>query len=254
MTIDKAHWIFKQKINRLNSEHYRDLLPIQIDDLLNRGTFWYMEHLGQTHKLPFETTQARMDMLSTLVVKFPEQSELAPAATSDNQYEFRFGDLKYPYAHLVRAYGKCGELVVPVSIVKHDELSKVLGDAFQKPSKKWGKLVGSLGKSTENDTTSALYVHSEEGFVIDKLRIEYIRKPERVFVGGYDSVEYLACVKAGGSDCSNQYLSSSSDKQQCELPELYHELWVDVAVYLYTGRTENPQLLAFTEKKIITQT
>jgi len=228
MSIQKLHWLIKERYNKLDSNHYRDLTPMEIDQAADDATFQLMEFVFDNEKQP------AFDMIANLVVTASEQPALTPKATTTDAvgivYEFDLSNLLYPYYHYKRAFAvtDCG--LVKVELVGHGRLSDVLNDQFSKPSKKWKRLVGTIAKnSTENDYS--LYIYSETGFAIESLSLEYVRLPRKVFFGGYDSIEYLECLSNGGtaSTCS-QYYNSATAPQDSEIDETYHTLLADFAV------------------------
>lgn len=251
MNIAKQHLEFKNRFNKLNSNHYPDLNTSQIDSLIDAAAIFLLRLRGKE----YEETQFLKDLFSTLTVKYPEQAELASYDTQDTgiiQHEFKLSELKYPYRGHVRSYVRCGGQVVPVSIIKHDEQQKI-NDSYQKPSFKWKRLSGMMGKSSDEEGQS-LYVNSD--VELDALRIEYIKQPKKVFFGYYDTIEYLDCTRRlhenfPGVESCNQYYSATDIPVNSDLPEQFHDLQVDVAVYLATGKTENAQLLSISQLKLI---
>ena len=227
MIISKMHWLFKDRFNRLDSNHYEDLTPARIDNRLQNAINFFVEHYAQSNQLPFESTQSRLDMISTLVVR---SEPVQPTLISDNLYEVRLDNLSYEYKHLVRASIKCSDQdagIVSVRIIKHDDLTHSLNDEFQKPNIAWKRVLGTIGKNTNNDNTSSLFIYTDG--LIDTVYIDYIRKPVEVFFGGYNTLEYLDCQNSGGVDCS-QYNSNGDDPVHCDIAEGYHDLIVDFAV------------------------
>lgn len=218
--------MFKERYNKLDSNHYRDLTNIQIDQAINDGVFIFLEN----NVFP-EINQQKFDMVSNLIVTQPEQTVLTPVSSSDNVYEFDLTQLKYPYLHYKRAFANtnCGRY--KVEIVGHGRLDDILNDEFQKPSKKWRRLIGKFSKNSTKDTKS-LYIYSDEDFIVEDLSLEYVRKPKDFFSGGYDTLEYLDCVRLSGGNSSscNQFKNSSSPVQDLEIDENYHTLIVDYAV------------------------
>lgn len=238
MNIARQHWEFKLRFNKLNSNHKEDMNPAKIDSLLNQAPIWIIQNYGQA----FEKFQFLKDMFATLVVKYPEQEDLSVFNSTDNVYEFKMANLKYPYFHLVRAYAKCNDEIVKVSIIRHDETYK-LTSHYSKPNYKWHRVLGEIGRSSDGDGQS-LYVHSD--VELTSLRVEYIKQPKEVFFGKYNTIEYVHCVRNNGANCE-QYYSETDSPVDSEFPEQYHSFQVDVAVYLAAGKTENinlQQLLA----------
>lgn len=252
MNIAKQHKEFKLRLNKVDSNHDIDFRPNQIDSFIDAAAIFMIEHYGELK--PFAKSQFGKDLFSTLLIKYPDQPELLPSSSTGQQYEFLLSSLKYKYLHLDRAYVQCGTNVVPISLITHDEQDK-LNDHYTKPSFLWKRLLGIIGKSSTT-TGSSLYVYSDVVLgSTKKLRIEYIKYPNKVFFGNYDTIEYLDCQRRSNlnfpvEDC-NQYKKKTDAPVNSELPESYHDLQVDVAVWLATGKTENQLLNNFLNNKLI---
>jgi len=246
MNIARMHHEYKLRYNRLNSNHKKDFPPAMIDDILNEAQNIYIElfyggNSIKKNKLGFETTQQRIDMLSTLVVKPSEP--IYPQNVEGNVYEFDLSKCT-KYRHAVRAYvnSNCG--LVNVQLIQHDDLNLVLNDAFRGPSRKWRRLVGAFGSNSFNPSQPSLYVYSEDDFVIEGLFLEYIREPRRVFFGGYDSLEFLR----GDTGAYNK----NSNPVDTELPFAYHTVLVDIAVRETSRILEDAQRYQLKDEKIFT--
>lgn len=244
------HYEIKRRANKLNSNHYEDLSKLELDRLINESQVFLMEHIGEANQLPFESNQQRMDILSSFVVKYGnkdyQQPELDPVLIEDGLYELDYNLLRFDYAHTVRAFVKCNDRIIQVIFKRHDELSSSLDDEYQKPSVQWDRILGTLGKSSNG---TSLYLYVPTGVTLSKVRVEYLKKPRDVFSGGYDTLQYVACKKEGLSDCS-QFYSSTDSIVHSEVNEHYHDLIVDIAVYLFTGETENINLMQIKERKL----
>jgi hypothetical protein len=248
MNIQEMHYEFKVRVNRLDTQHYQDLPPHNIDNLLNNAINHFVEHYAYANKLPFEVTQSRIDMLSNLVIGQPEQPTLIPTRVSSNSFEVKFSQLAYPYAHLVRASvnSNCG--VVNVKLIPMEFLNRMLNDAMQRPSFRWRRLLGTIRKSsTEQD--ASMYIYTEPAFELTGVNIEYIKQPAKVFFGGYNTVEYDACVERGLDNCS-QYYSIATLPVDCDIADMYHSLIVDIAVREYGRYTENAGKFQLQDNKI----
>jgi hypothetical protein len=244
MTIKKMHQEFRFRFDRLNSNHKRDFLPHMIDDLLNDAQHSYIEYYyaGNSLRPPlgFETTQQRIDMLSSIVEK--NQPMLLPVDVIDGRYEFDLTKCMR-YKHLLRSYAKtdCGRILV--NVVQHGDLTTVLSDHMRKPSKRWKRLVGTLGANNMSMGNSSLYVYTEGYLQIEGVYIEYIKEPVKVFFGGYDSLEYLN----GNTSAYNTNTSPINS----ELPAQYHTLIVDFAVKEASRSIEDVQRLQLRDEKIV---
>lgn len=252
MNIQEMHYEFKVRANRLDTQHYQDLNPYTIDSLLNNAQMYFMEHYAYVSRLPFESIQSRIDMLSNLVIGYPEQPELNPVlidSSSVTTYELKLENLKYDYAHLVRAYvnSNCG--VVNIKLIPINNLNRMLTDALQKPSAKWRRLLATIRK-TSDDVNPSLYIYSEPSLIVQGVRLEYIKNPKEVFYGGYNSIKYDTCIASSGINCQ-QYYNVSTQPVDCEISETYHSLIVDIAVREFTRYTDNINKLQAIDNKIL---
>lgn len=224
MSIQKLHWLIKQRFNKLDSNHYRDLTPLEIDEAINDATFLLVSKIDTPEFQPY------IEMVANLVITYPQQPLVEPVASAGDVYEFDLNNLVYPYFSFKRAYANTDCGLTKVELVSQGRLNDVLADQFSKPSKKWRRLIGTLAKSSQSDGYS-LYIYSESGFEIENLALEYVRQPVKVFYGGYDSVEYLECLQNGGTTATcSQYYSSTDSPVDSEIDETYHTVLADYAV------------------------
>lgn len=252
MSIQEMHFEFKARSNRLDSNYYQDLPPYMIDSLLNNAVNYFMEHYAYVNKLPYEVVQSRVDMLSNLVVGQPEQPLITPILVQDNVYEVNLSSLVKPYAHLVRAYADSSCGVINIKPVPMEYLNRVLNDVLQKPSNSWKRLVGTIRKSS-NSISPSLYIYGENGITVDGVGIEFIKQPTKVFIGGYNSIDYDNCVQTNGQNC-NQYYNVANSPVDCEIVETFHSLIVDIAVREFGRYTENVGKTQLTDNKILLTT
>lgn len=239
MNIARQHWEFKLRFNKLNSNHKEDLNPAKIDSFLNQAPIWMIHNYGQM----FEKYQFLKDMFSTLVVK----DELVDVFNvANNVYEFKLNNLKEDYFHHVRSSVSCNGSYIDVSIMEHDEGHKRTS-FYTKPNYKWKRLLGEIGRSSDG-TGQSLFVYSDK--VLTTINITYLKQPQEVFFGGYDSIEYVHCIRTNQNNC-NQFLNQNSDPVNSDLPEQFHNFQVDVAVFLASGKTENINLQRLLKDNLI---
>lgn len=220
MRIELWHYNIKRKTNKLDSQHKKDFNAAELDEICNNAIDIFSETRysgNNVKKTSFEEVQQLTDNLSSLVIKYPEQPIIAPATVTDGIYEFplstSFGFIK-PYRHMIRVSGQikgCTDKII-VNIVQHDDLSVILNDPFRKPSKgPFPRLVGVFGKSSKQGVETSLYVYTN-GFEINGLYPEYIKRPNIVSIGGYKDID-----------------GNIKTKVECDLPEDYHTLIIDIA-------------------------
>lgn len=227
MIIEEIQWEFKLLYNKINSGDKRSFHANEIDTFINRSIDEYAEMFykgvnAKGYNIGFEVTQQKIDMLSTLVIGSPEQPMLTSSTvTNGNMYEFKLSDLKYDYLHHVRMYAKIKNCdgFYNVAIEQTDDLNKVLDSSTRMPSNKWKRVVGQFRKSSTESSLSSIYLYTNGLFEIEGLHIEYLKKPQKVALGTYIGIPTLNDPNPG--------LVAQS---QCDLPETYHHLIVDIAV------------------------
>lgn len=232
MIIELWHYNFKLRVNKINSQHKKDLSPAEIDEILNDAiSIWKeQQYSGNNNKkLGAEVIQQQTDNLSSLLVQFPVQPMITSSLVTEGVYEFPLSTTKglvYPYLHLMRVFGKiknCNEKVV-IEVVEHDDISFVLNDPFKKPSNGYFKrLVATFGKSSQPGIESSLFVYTDN-FQIDGIYPEYYKKPNVVSLGGYKDIN-----------------NNLKTKVECDLPESFHTQIIDIAVDEYRRITQDTQ-------------
>lgn len=254
MTIDRMRFEIKLRWNKMNSNHKKNLPDAYLDDIINDAINEYVEmfYSGGNPKqfnIGFEVTQQRIDMLSTLVV--PHHSVTANKI-SPSIYRIKFETLNPKYRHFLRGnitIPNCDGVTIPINIIRHNDLDTKLTDANTKPSLLWKRCLGLFKQDiSATDVNSSLFLYTPSEVTATNLtcEIEYLRKPVKVFSSGYNSLEYL-------NGDTSAYKSSDS-KVNCDLPEDYHTVVVDIAVQMIARMLEDNNKNLITEEKIFKNT
>ena len=238
-TVERAHVKFKQKGNKIDSNHYRDFPPAFIDDFLHDASFDYVEmfYSGKNYRgynLGFEVNNQRMDMLQFLVVP----STLSPQSSSqDGDFMLTIYNLPEDYYHRVRERGTGGCSGYNIEIVQHEDLDVVLYNAWRKPSDRWKRAVG-VYKNNQ------LWIYSESAFT--SLTFDYLKKPTKPFLGGYDTLEF--------SNGDTTFPSSASTKIDLDFPDPYCDILIDIAVQNVFGQLRDYNHVNYLKDKLINKT
>lgn len=239
MNINELHYSFKIKADKVDSLKTRNLLPAEIDWILNESIQQFIDNKYGD----FENTQDLIDQLSSLTIKSPTtyQPGVTVSIVEPGIYELKLDDLEYPYLHLVRLRAKCSkegciDKVINGREVTHDEINKVLLSSFEGPSYTWLNLPFLFGKSSTNG--SSIYLYTNDDFTIEEVYPEYLKLPTKVFFGGYNSLD-------------GQYISSDP-QVTTDLPEGFHRRIVDIAV-AETYRNFNSENFQLKYQKILNQ-
>jgi hypothetical protein len=249
MTIDKMRQEIKLRWNKINSNHKKDLPDAYLDDIINNAINDYVEifYSGNNfkrYKFGFEVTQQRIDMLSTLVVP---HKLIAPTLVSPQIYKFDLSTLSPSYKHLLRGHviaTNCNNRKIKIDLIRHNDYDHKIIDDNTKPSLTWRRCLGLI--KSDGSVGSSLYLYTDENFAATSVEIEYIRKPRKVFSSNYNSLEYIN----GDLTAYN----NTDSKVDCDLPEDYHTLVVDMTVQLIAGILEDNNKYQIIEEKLLKTT
>jgi hypothetical protein len=238
MTIREQHFDFDLKLDKVSTQHRQSYNIAQKDWLLNEAQDVILNQrygLNNNHKRGFEATQKRIDDLSTLHIKYPNQVELTPIQHDAGVWEIPLSTLTYTYLHFTRATVDVLEEGCPtrealVKIIQNDDIIKALRDPFR--GNGGNEILANFGKSSIDDGP-ALFLYSPASLTLDNVKIEYIKKPKRVNYGGYRDME-----------------GNINPVQNCEFPEHVHSTIVDIAVDIAAGIIENNNYSQLTTKKL----
>jgi len=241
MTIQRMHHEVKLRGNKINSNHYKDLPTAFIDDFLNDAHLEFKEicYSGRNdkrYKIGFEVTQQRIDLLSPIVI--PDEI-VTPTVLVTNVYKIDLTNLDQTYDHFLRGTVSTDCGVIPITIEKHNDLDTILRDENRKPSAKWKRCIGVFASPGDN----SLLIYTGGEFTIDEASITYLRRPTKVFYGGYDSLEFLwgdtTAPKTADPSINSDFSGTAAS------------IIVDLAVQLIYARSlENPNTLQLVEDKI----
>ena len=240
MVISRMHYEIKFRFNKLNSNHKEDFDPEIIDDAINKASDDYVEifysgNNTKEYKLGFEVTQQRSDMLSTLVV--PEK-QVSPTLVRTNLYKMATSTLSPSYRHFLRGWVTatgCTDMI-PITIVRHNDLDYKLKDSNQKPNLQWRRCLGVF-------KTDGLYLYTD--YTITNVYIEYLRNPVKVFSGNYDSLERLqGDLTAYGT---------ASPIVHSDLPTQHHDLLVDMTVQYLARTLEDTNKFSLQKEQILSK-
>lgn len=181
MTIQEMHVDFRRKLNKIDSEKYRNVRPEEIDLYLNEG----MELLIKSKVEGFEVTQKLIEDLQPLLVKSETdpQQPLAPSSVVDNTYIFDLSvlgtvDSKLKYLYHMRSSvladkDSCKNVSLITRQTQTDDLSEVLVSEFYSPSFEWREVPIVFADNK-------IYVYSDGSFEITYLKLDYLKRPLRM--------------------------------------------------------------------------
>ena len=236
------HWVIKEQLNKLNSNHYRDLVPFQIDHAISNAQDLLLEDVLNDPKSFEKVTQA-----SNIADSLIEKSKAIPLTLVDDtnaDYRVYKGVLPDDFFYHIRSYAQTDCGIVQLLYSQHQDLNNKLKNAFFKPSAKWGRRLF-------NYAQKSIFVYVEKTLSPVEVWVEYIRYPKRVFFGGYDSMEYVYCISSGGTGC-NAFYKTTDAPVNCEINDHYHNTVADYAVRELSRNLEDVNKVQLIQDKILT--
>jgi hypothetical protein len=264
MRIEEQHYDFKIKKDKVDSLQKRNFNPAQIDWLLNEAIWvWLKTNYGLSNKFQtgFEGTEHRIQDLKNLHIKSPNpQPAVVPALMVTGEYELDLKDLEYEHLFSTRVRAKITKdnctKVVGVTVTQTDDLNETLYDPFNKPSFSYNRIIGVYGRATDTTGTiinpyglGSLYLYTDGTFTIDEVYIDYIKYPNRVWIGSYDLTSDLRPKNANNTYI---YQTSVDNPVHCDINSHAHNEIVDIAVNLAAMMVEDPNMVQLSALKIQT--
>lgn len=218
MTIKEMHYDFKKKLNKIDSQQYKNLLVPEIDWVLNEAQELFVKMVAKPRRksyLGFEMNQRTIDDIRTLVIN-NECLDVSnnTVALPDNYWHFIRAEVEM-------TKGSCTGIKGRFHVRQHDD--EFENSPFDKSSFEWRTVNGVFYEG-------GIKLYNDDTFTNNRLCISYIKRPQYIhnaeeFRGGTYNLP------------SGTTLSGSVD---CELPEQTHREIVDIAVLIATGQIQAP--------------
>lgn len=219
MTIEEMHYDFKMKLNKVDSQQYKNLLIPEIDWTLNEAQELFVKMVAQPRiksYLGFEMNQRNIDDIRTVVVdnNCLSVSPTNTVALPNDYWHF----LK---AEVIMDKGNCKGIKGKFHVRQHDD--EFENSPFDKSSFEWRTVNGVFNEN-------GVKLYTDNTFNITSFCMSYIRK--------------LAYIHNAKDFRGTQYRLPSgvllTGSVNCELPEQTHREIVDIAVLIITGQIQIP--------------
>ena len=218
MTIEEQHYDFKMKLNKLDSQQYRNLIIPQIDWILNEAQELFVKMVSTPRiaiQYGYEIGNRTLMDIRTIVI---EEEEIEPVNNIVTLPE-KFWIYVSSYCNMLK--DDCEKRSLKTYIRQHKEDFE--NSPFDKSSFKWKTVNGVF-----NEKGIKLFT---DDFTINKFYLSYIKKLSYIhnaknFQGGYYSRPGNPTPLEGSVNC--------------ELPESTHREIVDIAVLIATNQLQIP--------------
>ena len=225
MTVQEMHYDFKMKLNKIDSEQYRNLRVPEIDWLLNEAQEFFIKSVAfprVPNHLGFETSQRTIDDIRTIVVD-NKQLEKDLINSEDRQKVFVLPTdyMFYISAKVTVSKTQCGLKEVRLLIKQHDD--KFEESPFDNSSFEWGDINATFD-------SKGLRVYSDGTFDVENVKLNYIKEPAYI----HNASDF----KPEGQYKSLKTGLNLTGRQNCELPNQTHREIVDIAVMLASSNLD----------------
>jgi hypothetical protein len=237
MNIQELHYSLDLKIDKIDSLDVDSFNDVEKDWLLNYTIDVFVKQrygLTNNKQYGFEASQKRIDDLRTLHKK---EYEIITTLFKPDLYEAKLDQITNPltsqitddywFSTRLRADIRKGDCIKNVGItqVQTDDLNNALKYKFYAPNFNWGKVLGTFNLSSDA-SDSSIFLYTKD-FEVVTLYIDYIKRPNKVWIGTYDTLD--------GS------LSTGVDAPvDCDLPDSTHEEITTLASSLALGIISDP--------------
>lgn len=222
MSIRNMHYDYKAKLNKNDSQKYRNLRPQEIDWALNEALGIFIKTIAEP-RLPspigFEVNQRTIDDIRVYVI---ENKEVTTSVFDSKSHRVA---LPSDYWFLVSSYAvgkttECEDILI-TNQVQHDdrhEESPLNNSSFE-----WRE-------TNYRFYSEGIRFFTDGKFTIPTVYLDYIRVPKYI--------HFAAAVPGGSYRLPSGVLLTG--EQDCELPVQLHGEVVDLAVLITTGKLQIP--------------
>ena len=186
MTIAEMHIALDNRVDKLATASYPDLLPEQKDLELNEAILIFAKlkyGRNNVYRQGFQEIQKRTDDLNTLVKNIyliPTVVTLDPKVykvniqgtlADGNEYMF------YLRGNMQVSSEKCAAKYVGAKLVQIDDLDSVLSDPFNKPT---------INEPVISFEDGGIYIYADSTFNVNNFKLTYLKIPRKVSI--FDNV------------------------------------------------------------------
>lgn len=225
MTIQEMHYDFKMKLNKIDSEQYRNLRVPEIDWLLNEAQEFFIKSVAfprVPNHLGFETSQRTIDDIKTIVVDNKQlEKDLINSEDKQKVFVLPTDYMFYISAKVTVSKAQCGLKEVRLLIKQHDD--KFEESPFDNSSFEWSDINATFD-------SKGLRVYSDGTFDVENVKLNYIKEPAYI----HNASDF----KPEGQYKSLKTGLNLTGRQNCELPNQTHREIVDIAVMLASSNLD----------------
>lgn len=224
MVTREMQYDIKFKLNKIDSQQYRNLRIPEIDWAINEAEDIFVKSIAQpriSNYLGFEANQRTIDDLRTIVVN---DRVLIPQKINNETYKVELPQdyMFYLSANILITKEKCGERTARAILRQHDDRSDI--SPFDTSSYEWKEV-------NIRFYEDGIKLFTDGTFEIKEVKLNYIRK--RAYI--HNAQDFLP---TGSYKLPSGVLLTGT--QDCELPTHTHREIVDIAVLILANNLDSP--------------
>jgi hypothetical protein len=216
------HYDFKTKLNKIDSQQFRNLRIPEIDWKLNEAQELFVKMVAKPrlrNNLGFETSQRTIDDIRTVVVKGYSSTVINNLGVLPSDYWY------FLKGSTLMNKGGCINFPSTIKVRQHDD--EFENSPFDCSSFEWREVNALFYKD-------GLKLHDDGTFSNKIFQMDYIKK-----------LEYIHNAEDWRGGTYNLPSGVTlTGKKDCVLPETTHKEIVDIAVLLATGELQLPDFQA----------
>lgn len=218
MSVKNMHYDFKKKINKVDSQQYRNLLVPEIDWALNEAMRIFIDMVAEPRiqtMLGFEKNQKSIDDIRTIVIQ-----DYCSSSIVDNTIPIPEDYLYFINGYALATKNGCENKKLRLYLQQHDD--EFEEDIFFKSSFGWRFINGNFYKE-------GIRLYPTD-FTVNKGCISYIKRPAYI----HNAEDF----RGGTYKLPDGTVFTGF--QDCELPQQTHREIVDLAVMIASGELSIP--------------
>ena len=224
MTIKEMQYDIKFKLNKIDSQQYRNLRIPELDWVINEAYEIFVKSVAEprtSNYLGFETSQRTIDDIRTIVVN---DKNIIPTKLDNKTYVLSLPQdyMFYISASVVITKKNCSDRIARAILRQHDD--RFESSPFDNSSFEWKEV-------NIRFYEDGIKLFTDGTFDIKEVKLNYIRKHAYI----HNAQDFLP---TGSYKLPSGTLLTGS--QDCELPTQTHREIVDIAVLILTNNLELP--------------
>lgn len=229
MVAKEMLYYFKLRLNKIDSQQYRNIKVPQLDLLLNEAANLLIKWIAQPRQKDvrgFELSHRNIEDLHTIVV---DNRSLSVVADGNNYKAVLPNDYKFHVSSKVdMTKGNCTKTGIGTTQIQHDDDPLFFGSS----SFEWEDV-------NIRFFDGGIKILSEGEFTVNNFYLDYIK-----------NIAYIHNAESFNATTGYKNFEgvSLTGSQNCELPDHLHSEIIDLAVLIASGQLELPNYQVMREK------